>query len=38
MEFKNTFKFSNNDIKKCMVLLRKGVWVWVWVHGWLGKG
>ena len=31
MQFKNTFKFSNNDINKFILLLRKGVYSYEYV-------
>ena len=33
-KFKNTFKFSNNDIKKFILLLRKSVYPYKYVDGW----
>ena len=33
-KFKNTFKFSNNDIKKFILLLRKGVYPYKYVDDW----
>ena len=32
--FKSTFKFSNNDINKFILLLRKGVYLYDNVDGW----
>ena len=33
-KFKNTFKFSNNDIKKFILLLRKSVYPYKYVDDW----
>ena len=33
-KFKNTFKFSNNDIKKFILLLRKSVYPYKYVNDW----
>ena len=33
-KFKNTFKFSNNDINKYIFLLRKGVYPYEYMDGW----
>ena len=32
--FKNTFKFSNNDINKFILLLRKGVYLYEYMDEW----
>ena len=32
--FKNTFTFSNNDINKYILLLRKGVYPYQYMDGW----
>ena len=32
--FRNTFKFSNNDINKFILLLRKGVYLYEYMHHW----
>ena len=32
--FKNTFKFSNNDINKCILLLRKCVYPYEYMSDW----
>ena len=34
MEFKNTIKFSNNDIKKFKLLLRKSVYPYKYMDDW----
>ena len=34
MRFKNTFKFSNNDIKKFILLLRKGIYSYEYMDEW----
>ena len=32
--FKNTFKFSNNDMNKFILLLRKGVYLYEYMNEW----
>ena len=33
-QFKNTFKFSNNDFNKFILLLRKGVYHYEYMEDW----
>ena len=33
-QFKNTFKFSNNDINEFIFLLRKGIYPYKYMHDW----
>ena len=33
-QFKKTFKFSNNDINKFILLLRKGVYTYEYMDDW----